>query len=92
VPDYVKNVMNFFQKHRVMLVGTGAERYSLAVTNLHCSALPTEVAVGQIFRIEGVARQDFIGQKLLSVRLMINFPAAGVPVDPDGKWAICFCV
>jgi hypothetical protein len=90
-PNYVKNVVNFLPEAQNLLtsIGTGGVVIPLPVEQLQLLRAPTEVAVGQIFRIEGVARQADIG-KVLSVTIDDKFPAEGVPVDQDGKWQFDF--
>jgi hypothetical protein len=87
VPDYVKKVMILVPEAQGLLVGTGAG--GIIVDKFDLLRAPEEVAVGQIFKVEGVAHPDFIG-KTLGVGIDDKFSAPGVTVAPDGKWEFPF--
>ncbi|QLE56584.1 glucosaminidase domain-containing protein [Nostoc sp. TCL26-01] len=88
-PNYVTKVINLLPEAQKLLTNAGGVEISPPVEQLQLIRAPQEVAPGQVFTVEGVARLADQG-KVLSVLIDDRFPVEGGKIAQDGKWQFNF--
>ncbi|WP_427158298.1 glucosaminidase domain-containing protein [Aliinostoc sp. HNIBRCY26] len=91
-PDYVSKVVRLLPEAQRLLTDTNSVAVLASPTTveqLQILRAPQEVAVGQVFSMEGVARLTDKG-RTVSVMIDDRFPASDVTIGEDGKWRMNF--
>jgi hypothetical protein len=84
-PNYVTKVINLLPEAQNLLASAAGIVIITSPERLQLTRAPKEVAVGQVFSVEGIAAVADKG-KVLSLTIDEKFPAEGVTIGQDGKW------
>jgi hypothetical protein len=86
-PNYVTKVIKLLPEAQNLLASAAGVVVPTLPEQLQLTRAPKEVAVGQVFSVEGVAALADKG-KVLSLTIDDKFPAEGITIGQDGKWQL----